>query len=82
MTLSWLAFLGMPFFVMAVVAFCIPFMVDCLPSALARALASTTIITIAAGAVMCSVGLSTSMRLSFYEKLRVIYGSLLTALGR
>ena len=81
-TLAWLAFLGMPLLVMAVVAFCIPLMVDCLPSALARALASTTIVTIAAGAVMCSVGFPASMRPSFYEKLRVIYDSVLTALGR
>lgn len=81
-TLAWLAFLGMPLLVMAVVAFCIPFMVDSLPSALARALVSTTIVTIAAGAVMCSVGFPASMRPSFYEKLRVIYGSVLTALGR
>ena len=81
-TLAWLAFLGTPLLVMAVVAFCIPFLVDSLPSALARALASTTIVTIAAGAVMCSVGFPASMRPSFYEKLRVIYDSVLTALGR
>lgn len=81
-TFAWLAFLGMPFLIMAVVAFCVPFMVDHLPSALARSLASATIVTIAAGAVMCSVGLKEDMRPFFYGKLRTVYGSVLTALGK
>lgn len=81
-TFAWLAFLGMPFLIMAVVAFCVPFVVDHLPSALARSLASATIVTIAAGAVMCSVGLKEDMRPFFYGKLRTVYGSLLTALGK
>lgn len=81
-TFTWLAFLAMPFLIMSMVAFFVPFMVDHLPSALARSLASATIVTIAAGAVMCSVGLQADMRPFFYGKLRAVYDSVLTTLGK
>jgi hypothetical protein len=79
---QWVAFLGLPTLAMGLVALSTPWLVDSLHLPMSRALVATSIATVAAGALLCSIGLPAHLRHAFHAQLRSFYTNRLTAFLR
>lgn len=77
---QWVAFLGLPALAMALIALFIPWLVDFLPTLLARASAAAAITSIAATALLCTVGLPANLRHAFHGQVRKLSASYLRPL--
>jgi O-antigen/teichoic acid export membrane protein len=79
---QWVAFLGLPTVAMGLVALSTPWLVDSLHLPMSRALAAASIATVAAGVLLCSIGLPANLRQPFYEQVRNFYTNRLAAFRR
>jgi len=70
---QWVAFLVLPALTMGLVALFTPLMLESIPSLVARLIAATFIVTIAASILMCSIGLPTILRYALHDRIRIIF---------
>lgn len=70
---QWVAFLALPALTMGLVALFTPLLVESLPSLVARLIAATFIVTIAAAILLCSIGLPTNLRHALHGRIRIIF---------
>ena len=70
---QWVAFLALPALTMGLVALFTPLLLESLPSLVARLIAATFIVTIAAAILLCSIGLPTNLRHALHGRIRIIF---------
>ena len=79
---QWVAFLGLPTLAMGLVALSTPWLVDSLHQPMSRALVAASIATVAAGALLCSIGLPANLRQAFHDQVRNFYTNRLATFFR
>ena len=75
---QWVTFLALPALAMGLVALFTPLLLESLPSLVARLIAATFIVTVAAASLLCSIGLPVNLRHAFHGRLRIVFANCLT----
>jgi O-antigen/teichoic acid export membrane protein len=75
---QWVAFLALPALAMGLVALFTPLLLESFPSPVARLIAATFIVTVAAASLLCSIGLPDNLRHAFHGRLRIVFANCLS----